>query len=144
MARKGRIRKLAKRERNGRPQRAPLATRADQEKQTVLEQPHRKHFPEDRRRSQNLEDELGRMFEAGLLHRQGANADEPPILLAAGRRYQRLMAAFHQVMVAPIPNKSAGFAYVAEIIQGDPDHDPLAHLAATESPEDRHRRVCWY
>lgn len=143
MPRKGRSRKAGKRERNGRIQRAPLAARADQERQTVLDQPHRRHFPKDKRRSQNLEDELGRMYEAGLLFRKGANADEAEILLAAGRRYQRLMVAFHQVMASPIPNKSAGFSYVAERVEADPDHDPLAHLAATESPEDRHQRICW-
>lgn len=145
MARKGRKRKPGQRAPSGRLRRLKDAQQAKQREkvQTVLEQPHRKAFPEERRTSQNLEDELGRMYEAGLLLDRRRDPEDAEILLAAGRRYQRLLRTFHQVMVAPITTRSAGFAYVAERVEADPDHDPLAHLAATETAEERQSRICW-
>lgn len=144
MARKGRKRKAGPRTKTGQLRRMKdtQAAKAREKVATVLDQPHRRWLPEERRMSQNAEDELGRLFECGALYARGSDPEQAQVLLHAGRRYQRLMHAFHQVMVAPMTNRSAGFASVAERVEADPDHDPLAHLAATESPEERHARVC--
>lgn len=129
---RGRKRKSeAKRERNGRAQRASADVRRNAERSVAMSQPHRAWLKDDQRADQRAATMIGRLRLAGLI-------SEPQYW--AGEKWARLMHEFHIVLATPISRASSMSAMVAPGMETPAEAD---HLSAErpETEEERQDRV---
>lgn len=129
MSRRGRARKTGQREPNGRPQRkwGPAAD----VRVVATAQPHRRWLPEDKRRDQRAECELGRLYLAGRITETEAEA---------GEKWRGLVSAYLKCLAAPVGPVSVAARGISDRVEAEPEGAfPSSEVSETE--EERHERV---
>ena len=129
MSRRGRARKTGQREPNGRLQRkwGP----SDDVRAVATSQPHRRWLPEDMRRDQRAECELGRLF---LRKQISETACE------AGEKWRGLVHAYLRCLAAPVGPVSVAARAIPDRVEAEPE-GAVPSTEVSETEEERHERV---
>lgn len=129
MSRRGRARKAGKREPNGQPQRK-WGPNHDV-RAVVTAQPHRRWLPEDKRRDQRAESELGRLYLAGRITETEAEA---------GEKWRGLVSAYLKCLAAPVGPVSVASRGIPDRVEAEPE-SAFPSTEVSETEEERKERV---
>lgn len=134
MARRGRKRGNGHREPSGRISRAEkrVQSRLRTERDVVLDQPHRRWLPEEKRADQRAATEIGRLYLAGLITEAQCWAAE---------RWHSLIMEFHVLLATPVTRMSAAALAVSETGEQQPAAADHLTPSRPETEEERRDRV---